>query len=265
MNLPFRFIGPNRRSTARATNIRIPERGHLYRLVLASPFLKELVDVVRPPSGHVLAKIAERPLVESMLGDDLGCVLDLGYGVASYAGYAAPRARAYVAVDLPAAGIPLRLAQAALTCRQTWAVHADGRVLPFAERAFDTVLCTQVLEHIREHEQVAAELARVLKPGGRAVVGVPMPPAPYPDANHVREGYTPEELEGLLGAAGLELEEVAFCCWGLGRRVIQWTARWGEHRYQPPGVCFLPLLWLDYVAGPAPGDQPFIMVARFRK
>ncbi len=41
-----------------------------------------------------------------------------------------------------------------------------GEQLPFADASFDLVYCCDVLEHVNDLEQVIAETARVLKPGG---------------------------------------------------------------------------------------------------
>ncbi len=48
-----------------------------------------------------------------------------------------------------------------------------NRRLPCADAAFDLVVCTEVLEHITDHETAIAEFLRVLRPGGRLVVSVP--------------------------------------------------------------------------------------------
>lgn len=45
--------------------------------------------------------------------------------------------------------------------------------LPFKDGSFDTVLCTEVLEHVTDAERAAAEMRRVLRPGGHALVTVP--------------------------------------------------------------------------------------------
>jgi SAM-dependent methyltransferase len=60
-----------------------------------------------------------------------------------------------------AAGQPARL------------VRADIRELPFPAGAFDAVYTMGTIEHIAEYAQSVAEIGRVLKPGGRAIVGVP--------------------------------------------------------------------------------------------
>jgi ubiquinone/menaquinone biosynthesis C-methylase UbiE len=48
---------------------------------------------------------------------------------------------------------------------------ATADTLPFADRAFTAVLCTSVLRHVRDRAVAAREMARVLVPGGRIVVG----------------------------------------------------------------------------------------------
>jgi 2-polyprenyl-6-hydroxyphenyl methylase/3-demethylubiquinone-9 3-methyltransferase len=45
-------------------------------------------------------------------------------------------------------------------------VPGAGESLPFADASFDIVYCCDVLEHVDDLEQVTAESARVLKPGG---------------------------------------------------------------------------------------------------
>jgi SAM-dependent methyltransferase len=45
--------------------------------------------------------------------------------------------------------------------------------LPFESGYFDVVICNQVLEHTKEIFWVVAELARVLKPDGTLILGVP--------------------------------------------------------------------------------------------
>ncbi len=70
--------------------------------------------------------------------------------------------------------------------------------LPLADETFDLAQCTQVLEHIEDHEHAAAELARVVKPGGHLLITVPHPPEPFPNEGHVREGYTADDLAALF-------------------------------------------------------------------
>ena len=53
------------------------------------------------------------------------------------------------------------------------AVRADAYNLPFPDASFDLVVAAEVLEHLHDDGRAYAELARVLKPGGRIAVTVP--------------------------------------------------------------------------------------------
>src|SRR5262245_35492322 len=41
---------------------------------------------------------------------------------------------------------------------------------------FDRIICTEVLEHTKDPEAILREIARLLRPGGRAVITVPNDP-----------------------------------------------------------------------------------------
>ena len=49
----------------------------------------------------------------------------------------------------------------------------DVRALPFLDASFDAIYSMGTIEHFDETERAVEEMARVLKPGGRAIVGVP--------------------------------------------------------------------------------------------
>ena len=53
-------------------------------------------------------------------------------------------------------------------------VLADLTDLPFDEDSFDLVLCSHVLEHVGDDRAAIAEMKRVAKPGGRALIQSPV-------------------------------------------------------------------------------------------
>ncbi len=55
-----------------------------------------------------------------------------------------------------------------------YVMHADLLELPFQDETFDMVICNHVLEHIKDDVKAMAELYRLLKPGGIAIVMTPM-------------------------------------------------------------------------------------------
>lgn len=52
-------------------------------------------------------------------------------------------------------------------------LNAAGEHLPHPANAFDLILSHEVLEHVANDRLAAAEMVRVLKPGGRAIIFVP--------------------------------------------------------------------------------------------
>jgi SAM-dependent methyltransferase len=58
--------------------------------------------------------------------------------------------------------------------RERATVKADITDLPFPDDSFDVVLCSHVLEHVVDDRKAMRELYRVLRPGGWALVLVPI-------------------------------------------------------------------------------------------
>jgi SAM-dependent methyltransferase len=94
-------------------------------------------------------------------------------------------------------------------------IVADATRLPFAAASFDSVIASEVLEHVVDDEAAIAELARILRPGGIAALSVPAAgperanwalSADYHEieGGHVRI-YSKRELVERCGRAGLRL------------------------------------------------------------
>ena len=103
-------------------------------------------------------------------------------------------------------------------------VQGSGFALPFADASFPCVLCSQVIEHVPKESPILGELVRVLKPGGRLVLGTPdyanwewvvtewlygkVAPGAYAD-EHIAH-YTREELVGRFAGLGFAHEATRY-------------------------------------------------------
>ena len=83
--------------------------------------------------------------------------------------------------------------------------------LPFADGAFDLVVSTETLEHVRDVQLLLSEVRRVLEPGGRLAVTTPahrgLMPVPDPLSPHLRF-FTRRSLAALLRDLGFEVRSL---------------------------------------------------------
>lgn len=151
-------------------------------------------------------------------------LLDLGCGAGRHSFEALKRGFNVVSVDLEARGLAEIVSMTGAMRREgetpvgsaSGCVQSDALRLPFAAASFDRVIASEVLEHIEPDDTAMTEIARVLKPGGRAAVTVPRY---WPericwalsDSYHFNAGghvriYRSHELAAKLERAGLALE-----------------------------------------------------------
>lgn len=94
---------------------------------------------------------------------------------------------------------------------------SDGNPLPLADAIASRVLCTEVLEHVDDPQQLLGELVRIGRPGALYLLTVPgalqenlqkqvAPPAYFQKPNHVRI-IERSEFADLVTDAGLIIEE----------------------------------------------------------
>ena len=111
-------------------------------------------------------------------------VLDIGGRYQPYRPLLKDRVKQYVAVDI----------------QQTPLVNvvAHGELLPFANESIDLVIATQVFDCFASPQIAAAEIHRVLKPGGSLFMSVPSFAPRFADVERWR--YLPTGIRDLLSA-----------------------------------------------------------------
>lgn len=139
-------------------------------------------------------------------------------------------------------------------------VVGDVRDLPFPDRSFDAVYSMGTIEHFDETERAVREIARVLKPGGRAIVGVPNRHDPFLrpllatalQALHAygygyEKSYSRRALRGMLAAAGLTvIAETGILFMPGGLRMLDLACHaWFRPLASVTGALVRPFMWLD--------------------
>lgn len=84
-------------------------------------------------------------------------------------------------------------------------VTGDAERMPFADRSFDVVTCVNALDHVRDPARAAAEMARVLEPGGTLLLVTDVGHRPRLTEPHT---FGPEVLDLFAGAFEVEQERM---------------------------------------------------------
>lgn len=170
--------------------------------------LWERVPVERAEPAHVVEFVQKIPRLDSLL--DLGCGDGLVTRHLDSGGL--------VAADVSA----LALERARARLGQVKLVELDPDApLPFADNAFDGVVCVETIEHVRDVQLFVSEIRRVLRPGAGLWLTTPACGRLYalaalvlgferrfdPLDAHLRF-FTRSSLARLLGEMGFELEGV---------------------------------------------------------
>lgn len=132
-------------------------KASLRRLYTTPPLRRAWTD--RANCSFIGIHLVERSI--ALLAPQLtGDLLDVGCGTAPYTSYF-PHIRSKRNCDYHAA-------------RGTVDFVSSAVALPVRAESFDSVLCTEVLEHVPDPHATWSEFHRVLRPGGKVLLSTPM-------------------------------------------------------------------------------------------
>lgn len=114
----------------------------------------------------------------------LGRVLVDGCGVGMYVKALLPYSDEVHGIDIE----PEHLRLAIQTVPQAHFQLAACEELPYPDNSFDVLLSHEVIEHVQDDWKTAAEMVRVLKPGGRAILFAPNRLYPFETHGHYWQG-----------------------------------------------------------------------------
>jgi len=127
-----------------------------------------------------------------------GMILDVGCGMKPYKSLLNASGSAYYGTDYP-------LTMKGSYGKSTKAdFFSESTLLPFNNNTFDTLLSTQMLEHVSDPKKVIQEMGRVLKPGGIMILSAPMT-WPLHEEPYDFFRYTLHGLRHLLQKANFEI------------------------------------------------------------
>lgn len=155
------------------------------------------------PASLIALHVAGYELISNRVGSGVG--LDIGCGVGTESRLLARNDRTVIGLDYDLGTADL--ARATID----GVVCGDARELPFRTNSLDWVSSSHIIEHFVDPERHVAEIARVLRPGGRLVVLTPNAPADFENPFHVhlfslnmfgellRKYFDVVEINGLTG------------------------------------------------------------------
>jgi SAM-dependent methyltransferase len=169
--------------------------------------------------GRAYLASLERVLAAWIAATRSPTVLDIGCGPGLVARQLFPQGMRVVGVDCSVAMAHRAQEHARLVGQPQRVVAGTVEALPFAPGSFPFALCVNCLEFVEERERAFGEIARVLAPGGTAIVGVLNRRSSWEGTRRLRrpvssdsyyEGrfFTREELTLHLDAAGFDVEQV---------------------------------------------------------
>jgi ubiquinone biosynthesis O-methyltransferase len=179
----------------------------------------------------------ERELIFELAGEVRDRrVLDVGCGDGEFAVELAARGAFVTGIDASAAMIEAAKSRAKQHNASITFQVATAENLPFAAEQFDLVTAITILCFVGDASPVFREVARVLRPGGRLVIGELGKWSTWAAARRIRAWLgsrlwrqgrfrTAKELRGLAGQAGLFVESVRgaiyYPRWGLAAQLLR--------------------------------------------
>jgi SAM-dependent methyltransferase len=155
----------------------------------------------RHPGENAYNWLAHRQLEDALgaaaAAHARGRLLDVGCGLKPYAGMFAPYVVEHVGVDHPDSP----------HARTSVDVSATAYEIPLESDSFDTILMTELLEHLEDPQRALSEAHRLLKPGGSLILTTPFVWTLHEEPRDFYR-YTPHGLRHLLERVGLLEVEV---------------------------------------------------------
>lgn len=161
------------------------------------PVLTDFRSIKSADNSYLVYKYLIPALEQAIKKNATGNVIDLGCGNKPYLSLFQGRIDSYVGCDF--------------VQNQFNSVNTICNVckVPFPDAQFDTCFTTQVLEHVKEPQEMISEAFRLLKPGGKLILSAPLywpeHGEPYDYSRFTRYGL--DELLTKTGFTNIQITE----------------------------------------------------------
>ena len=175
-------------------------------------------DIYLDPGARILDVLANTPRFNRWMGDVIrpyvgSRVLEIGAGIGNLTRQLAARRKLYIASDLD--DEHLARLRTRFSHRPTLRIEHCDLTKPADFAAFagqvDTVICLNVVEHVKDDLLALRNISSALQPGGRAIILVPQGQSIYGSLDvvlgHFRR-YSEDDLRSKMEKAGFRVERM---------------------------------------------------------
>ena len=175
-------------------------------------------DIYRDDGARILDALSQTKRFNRWMADVIRPfigqrVLEIGAGIGNLSQHLAPRRKSYIITDYDEehlARLRVRFQHRPNVEILRCDLSRPEDFAPVREQV-DTVICLNVVEHVKDDALALRNIASALVPGGRAIVLVPQDQRIYGTLDEVLghyRRYSPQQLRERMQAAGLEVERV---------------------------------------------------------
>lgn len=166
----------------------------------------------------IATRIRNSYILKYLIPSQKDKILDIGCGVGYFSSLLSDHGAEVWGIDISVESIDI----CKLTVGENFTV-GNAESLEFNNQIFDKVLCSEVLDHVKDDRKAIEEMFLVLKPKGILVVTVPSTDGVFGSKikrimhdhddgpeKHEREGYTKQEITDLIEYVGFKTENVNY-------------------------------------------------------
>jgi ubiquinone/menaquinone biosynthesis C-methylase UbiE len=192
---------------------------------------------------HIGLRLRARKIINNLPKNTLN-VLDAGCGSGVYSFYLADKASSIDSIDISHEKIS-QVKKLSIFKNINF-IEGDITKLKFKDSKFDLIICSDVLEHIKDDKKAFSELSRVLKSKGNLLLTVPSDSLKnketYRQYGHERAGYNISQIKTYCEKNGLSIIRIEGYSSFLAEKLSNLSYKINRNNLLN-GLFFYPLFW----------------------